>query len=206
MKKLISMLVGLTIVITAIAASDLSTSVGTETTSTLNLILKNEYSFGFTATPTIDGSVTALNKFDLKTKGSAINSTNYLQLDNSQNIFYFFYKAYTNQALKIQMSVNEPLKKNDDPSQTINFIASLQTVSGQWDGGKWDDGGSTSVALTTGSDKTTTYAKIFADDRIIDKDFNYSGVCRVIISSSENIGTKKPGNYSTNIYLNLINI
>lgn len=168
MKKLISMLVGLTIVITAIAASDLSTSVGTETTSTLNLSLTNEYSFGFTATPTIDGSVTALNEFKLKTKGYAINSTNYLQLDNSQNIFYFFYKAYTNQALKIQMSVNEPLKKNDDPSQTINFIASLQTVSGQWDGGKWDDGGSTSVALTTGSDKTTTYAKIFADDRIID--------------------------------------
>ena len=77
MKKLISMLVGLTIVITAIAASDLSTSVGTETTSTLNLSLTNEYSFGFTATPTIDGSVTALNEFQLETKGSAINSTNF---------------------------------------------------------------------------------------------------------------------------------
>lgn len=206
MKRFISILVVLSIVITVISASALGTAVDAIPESTLKLVLDNEYKFGFIAAgsdgsaPTIGtGSETALSEFILEKKGYAINTSNYLQLDDTKNIFYFFYEAYTNQSLKIQISTPYPLSKEDEPSQTITFKATLATVSSKWDGA---DLSKTELVSGSASD-SVSYAAIKRDG--VTEDFNYSGLCKVTITTDENLGEKKPGNYTANIYLILTN-
>lgn len=206
MKRFISILVVLSIVITVISASALGTAVDAIPESTLKLVLDNEYKFGFIAAgsdgsaPTIGtGSETALSEFILEKKGFAINTSNYLQLDDTKNIFYFFYEAYTNQSLKIQISTPYPLSKEDESSQTITFKATLATVSSKWDGA---DLSKTELVSGSASD-SVSYAAIKRDG--VTEDFNYSGLCKVTITTDENLGEKKPGNYTANIYLILTN-
>ena len=113
------------------------------------------------------------------------------------NVFCFFYQAYTNQGnLKIKISAPYSLKKDDDPSQTISYKASFEPVSNKWDGEALSR-----TSITSGSG---TSASAFITDPSGDfDDFNYIGLCKVTITSDEDLGKKKPGNYSANIYLTL---
>ena len=186
----------------------LGSAVGDISEATLNLSLENEYKFAFVSAkadgsaPDVGtGSETALGIFTLQKAGDALTvsgESTSLKLDETKNIFYFFYQAYTNQSgLAIKMSAPNPLTKDDDPSQTINFTAKLETVSGKWDG---ENLSKTSIGPETSD--SVSQAKIKASGT--NEDFNYLGLCKVTISSAVDLGRKKPGNYSTNIYLTLI--
>lgn len=209
MKKTFALLLVLSIFVTVFASTGtLGSTVDDISEATLKLSLENEYRFAFVSAkadgsaPDVGtGSETALGEFTLQKTGDALTLSGektLLKLDETKNIFYFFYQAYTNQSgLAIKMSAPYPLTKDDDPLQTINFTAKLETVSDKWDG---ENLSKTSIGPETSD--SVSQANIKASGT--DGDFNYLGLCKVIISSNEDLGRKKPGNYSTNIYLTLI--
>lgn len=209
MKKLFVLLLSVFVVMNVFAAT--GTAVDGISEATLKLTLDNQYKFSFIEAANyggepdiVTGSVTPLSEFELSTTGDALTFSEgktTLELDEAENIFYFYYQAYTNRGdLKIKISAPYPLTKVDDPSQTIPFTVSFVTISEKWDGEALS-----STSITSGSDtESSASAKIKKDSTTTDgDDFNYMGLCKVTIDSTEDLGKKKPGNYSANIYLTL---
>ena len=215
MKKLFVLLLSVFVVMNVFATTGTTEESVGDSKATLKLTLENQYKFAFIAAATTEsgeptigtGSVNPLSEFKLSTTGDALTFSGdktTLELDEAKNVFYFFYQAYTNQGnLKIKISAPYSLKKDDDPSQTISYKASFEPVSNKWDGEALSRTSITSGSGTSGSG-TSASAYIKDPNRDFD-DFNYIGLCKVTISSVENedLGKKKPGDYSANIYLNL---
>ena len=213
MKKILVLLLSVFVVMNVFAATGTTGgAVKDVSEATLKLTLENQYKFAFIAAATTEsgeptigtGSVNPLSEFKLSTTGDALTFSGdktTLELDEAKNVFYFFYQAYTNQGnLKIKISAPYSLKKDDDPSQTISYKASFEPVSNKWDGEALSR-----TSITSGSDtESSASAKIKKDSTTTDgDDFNYMGLCKVTIDSTEDLGKKKPGNYSANIHLTL---
>ena len=210
MKKILVLLLSVFVVMNVFAATG-TTGGAVEDVSeaTLKLTLENQYRFAFIeaanggAPDIVTGPVTQLSDFTLHTTGDALTFSGdktTLELDEAKNVFYFFYQAYTNRGdLKIKISAPYPLTKVDDPSQTIPFTVSFVTISEKWDGEALS-----CPSITSGKDKeSSAVAAIKKNSTTAGDDFNYMGLCKVTIDSTEDLGKKKPGNYSANIYLTL---
>lgn len=206
MKKLIVLLLSIFVAMNIFAATGEALEGVSE--ATLNLTLENQYKFAFieaaaggTAPSIGTGQVTPLSEFTLHTTGDALiksGADTTLKLDKTRNVFYFFYQAYTNQGnLKIKISAPDSLVKDDDPNQKISYKATFYTVSGKWDG----DALSSSFITSGSTTASSASAKIKSSSA--EEDYNYMGLCKVVISSTEDLGKKKPGNYSAKIYLTL---
>lgn len=211
MKKLFVLLLSVFVVMNVFAATGTTGGeVEDLSEATLKLTLENQYKFAFIkaadngGAPDIGtGSVNPLSEFELSTTGNALifsGDKTTLELDETKNVFYFFYQAYTNRGdLKIKISAPYPLTKVDDPSQTIPFTVSFVTISEKWDGEALSPS-----PITSGKDnESSAVAAIKKNSTTEGDDFNYMGLCKVTIDSDEDLGKKKPGNYSANIYLTL---
>ena len=207
MKKLFVLLLSVFVVMNVFAAT--GEAVNVDSKATLTLELENRYKFAFIAAATTEsgeptigtGSETPLSEFKLITDGKALTMSGEgttLRLHPTQNVFYFYYQAYTNvDNLKIKISAPDDLK-NEDSSETIIFKASFKTVTDKWDGEAFPD------SITSGSDTSFAEANIKKGSTTTDgDDFNYMGLCKVTITSDVDLGKKKPGNYSANIKLTL---
>ena len=209
MKKLIVLLLSIFVVMNIFATTGtIGETVDGSSEATLNLTLENQYKFAFIAAadggtaPSIGtGPVTPLTNFTLHTTGDALiksgaNTT--LKLDETRNVFYFYYQAYTNKDnIIITISADNLVNEGND---YIQYTASFETVQNKWDGETLSPS-----SITSGSDtESSASAKIKKDSTTTDgDDFNYMGLCKVTIDSTEDLGKKKPGNYSANIYLTL---
>ena len=211
MKKILVLLLSVFVVMNVFAATGTTGgAVKDVSEATLNLTLENQYKFAFIEAADggnepdiVTGSVTPLSDFTLQTKGAALTFSEgktTLALDEAEHIFYFYYQAYTNRGdLRIKLSAPYPLTKVDDPSQTIPFTVSFVTISEKWDGEALSR-----PSITSGKDKeSSAFAAIKKNSTTAGDDFNYMGLCKVTIDSTEDLGKKKPGNYSANIYLTL---
>ena len=209
MKKLIVLLLSVFIIMNVFAATGTTGgAVGDLSEATLKLTLNNQYKFAFieaadggTAPSIGTGQVTPLSEFTLHTTGDAFimnGGKTTLRLDEARNVFYFYYQAYTNQGnLKIKISAPDSLSIAEDTSaEPISYTASFQTVEGKWDGG-----GLSSRSITSGAGTNSASASIKSSSAV--EDYNYMGLCKVVISSTEDLGKKKPGIYSANIKLTL---
>ena len=208
MKKLFVLLLSVFVVMNVFAATGEALNVDSE--ATLTLELEDKYKFAFIAAATTEsgeptigtGSETPLSEFTLHTTGDAFimnEGKTTLRLDEARNVFYFYYQAYTNRGdLKIKISAPDSLVKDDDPNQKISYKATFYTVSGKWDGENLSPS-----SITSGSDTSFAKANIKKDSTTEGDDFNYMGLCKVVISSTEDLGKKKPGIYSANIKLTL---
>ena len=211
MKKILVLLLSVFVVMNVFAATGTTGgAVKDVSEATLKLTLENQYKFAFIAAATTEsgeptigtGSVNPLSEFKLSTTGDALTFSGdktTLELDEAKNVFYFFYQAYTNQDnLIITISADD--LKNEDFSETIKYKASFEPVSNKWDGEALSR-----TSITSGSDtESSASAKIKKDSTTTDgDDFNYMGLCKVTIDSTEDLGKKKPGNYSANIHLTL---
>ena len=204
MKKLIVLLLSIFVAMNIFAATGAALEGVSE--ATLNLTLENQYKFAFIAASDVSNiggqaPVTPLSEFTLHTTGDALiksGADTTLKLDKTRNVFYFFYQAYTNQGnLKIKISAPDSLVKDDDPNQKISYKATFYTVSGKWDG----DALSSSFITSGSTTASSASAKIKSSSA--EEDYNYMGLCKVVISSTEDLGKKKPGIYSANIKLTL---
>ena len=207
MKKLFVLLLSVFVVMNVFAAT--GEVVNVDPKATLTLELENQYKFAFIAAATTEsgeptigtGSETPLSKFDLITDGNALTMSGEgttLRLHPTQNVFYFYYQAYTNRGdLKIKISAPDDLK-TEGSSETIPYTATFYTVSGKWDGENLSPS-----SITSGSDTSFAKANIKKNSTTEGDDFNYMGLCKVVISSTEDLGKKKPGIYSANIKLTL---
>ena len=207
MKKILVLLLSVFVVMNVFAAT--GTTVDGVSEATLKLILENKYKFAFIkATSNGDApsigtvSENEISEFDLFTKGDALGMSEEggttLRLDEAKNVFYFYYQAYTNRGdLKIKISAPDNLK-TEGSSETIPYTATFYTVSGKWDGENLSPS-----SITSGSDTSFAKANIKKDSTTEGDDFNYMGLCKVVISSTEDLGKKKPGEYSANIKLTL---
>ena len=207
MKKILVLLLSVFVVMNVFAAT--GTTVDGPSEATLKLTLAEQYKFAFIAAATTEsgeptigtGSETPLSKFDLITDGNALTMSGEgttLRLHPTQNVFYFYYQAYTNRGdLKIKISAPDDLK-TEGSSETIPYTATFYTVSGKWDGENLSPS-----SITSGSDTSFAKANIKKNSTTEGDDFNYMGLCKVVISSTEDLGKKKPGIYSANIKLTL---
>lgn len=202
MKKLIVLLLSIFVAMNIFAATGEAVKGVSE--ATLKLTLANQYKFAFIAASDVSNiggqaPVTPLSKFDLITDGNALTMSGEgttLKLHPTHNVFYFYYQAYTNvDNLKIKISAPDNLK-NKNSSETISYKATFETVEGKWDGG-----GLSSRSITSGAGTNSASASIKSSSAV--KDYNYMGLCKVTITSDEDLGKKKPGDYSANITLTL---
>ena len=199
MKKLFVLLLSVFVVMNVFATTGTTEESVGDSKATLKLTLENKYKLAFIRASDITSD--SLIEFPLSTNGgdaltmSGEGTT--LRLHDTQNVFYFYYQAYTNQDnLIITISADD--LKNEDFSETIKYKASFEPVSNKWDGEALSR-----TSITSGSG-TSASAYIKDPNRDFD-DFNYIGLCKVTISSVENedLGKKKPGNYSAKIKLTL---
>lgn len=209
MKKTLVLLLSVFVIMNVFAAiGTAGVEVGGDSEATLKLTLVDKYKFAFIAAadggtaPSIGtGSEVPLSEFILSTTGDALimsGADTTLKLDKTNNVFYFFYQAYTNRDdLEIKISAPDDLK-TEGSSEPIPYTATFYTVSGKWDGENLS-----SSSITSGSDTSFAKANIKKDSTTEGDDFNYMGLCKVIISSTEDLGKKKPGYYSANIKLTL---
>ena len=208
MKKILVLLLSVFVVMNVFAATG-TTVDGGPSEATFILTLAQQYKFAFIAAATTEsgeptigtGSETPLSEFKLITDGNALTMSGEgttLRLHPTQNVFYFYYQAYTNRGdLKIKISAPDNLK-TEGSSETIPYTATFYTVSGKWDGENLSPS-----SITSGSDTSFAKANIKKDSTTEGDDFNYMGLCKVVISSTEDLGKKKPGIYSANIKLTL---
>ena len=199
MKKLFVLLLSVFVVMNVFAATGtIGEAVDGSSEATLTLTLADQYKFAFIASPDITSE--PKSEFTLKTTGNALTMSGEekLKLDGTQNVFYFYYQAYTNQDnLIITISADD--LKNEDFSETIKYKASFEPVSNKWDGEALS-----CPSITSGKDKeSSAVAAIKKNSTTAGDDFNYMGLCKVTIDSTEDLGKKKPGNYSANIHLTL---
>ena len=204
MKKILVLLLSVFVVMNVFATT--GTVVG-DVSATLNLTLNNQYKVAFIeaanggAPDIVTGPVNPLSEFKLSTTGDALTFSGdktTLELDEAKNVFYFFYQAYTNKDnIIITISADNLVNEGND---YIQYTASFETVQNKWDGEALSP-----ASITSGSDtESSASAKIKKDSTTTDgDDFNYMGLCKVTIDSTEDLGKKKPGNYSANIYLTL---
>ena len=210
MKKTLVLLLSIFVVMNIFAATGtIGEVVDGSSEATLKLTLKDQYKFAFIAAadggtaPSIGtGKETALSRFDLITTGNALTMSGEgttLKLDQDKNVFYFYYQAYTNRDnLKIKISAPQSLVNDDDSSQTIPYTASFTTTN------IWDGEALSSSSITSGSDTASSAsAEIKKNSPTEGDDYNYMGLCKVTITSTTDLGKKKPGNYSANIILTL---
>ena len=200
MKKLFVLLLSVFVVMNVFATTGTTEESVGDSKATLKLTLENQYKLAFIRASDITSD--PLIEFPLSTNGgdaltmSGEGTT--LRLHDTQNVFYFYYQAYTNRGdLKIKISAPDNLK-TEDSSETIPYTATFYTVSGKWDGENLS-----SSSITSGSDTSFAKANIKKDSTTEGDDFNYMGLCKVVISSTEDLGKKKPGIYSANIKLTL---
>ena len=200
MKKLFVLLLSVFVVMNVFATTG---TVAGDVSATLNLTLNNQYKVAFIeaanggAPDIVTGPVTPLSNFTLHTTGDALDMSekNKLILDANQNVFYFYYQAYTNKDnIIITISADNLVNGGND---SIQYTASFETVQNKWDGETLSPS-----SITSGSG-TSASANIKSSSTV--KDYNYMGLCKVVISSIENedLGKKKPGDYSANIHLTL---
>ena len=214
MKKLFVLLLSVFVVMNVFATTGTTEESVGDSKATLKLTLENKYKLAFIRASDITSD--SIIEFPLSTNGgdaltmSGEGTT--LRLHDTQNVFYFYYQAYTNQDnLIITISADD--LKNEDFSETIKYKASFVTLD-KWDGdtlshsyiisgsNTTSESDTTSESGTTSeSEPTSASAKIKSSSTL--KDYNYMGLCKVTITSDEDLGKKKPGNYSANIYLTL---
>ena len=198
MKKIFVLLLSVFVVMNVFATTG---TVAGDVSATLNLTLNNQYKVEFIeaanggAPDIVTGPVTPLSDFTLHTTGDALDMSgnNKLILDANQNVFYFYYQAYTNKDnIIITISADNLVNGGND---SIQYTASFETVQNKWDGETLSPS-----SITSGSG-TSASANIKSSSTA--KDYNYMGLCKVTITSDEDLGKKKPGNYSAKIYLTL---
>ena len=202
MKKILVLLLSVFVVMNVFATTGTTEESVGDSKATLKLTLENKYKLAFIRASDITSD--SLIEFPLSTNGgdaltmSGEGTT--LRLHPTQNVFYFYYQAYTNRGdLKIKFSADDLVNGDDDSPQTIKYIASFETISENWDGEALSR-----TSITSGSDTSFAEANIKKGSTTTDgDDFNYMGLCKVTITSDEDLGKKKPGNYSANIYLTL---
>ena len=206
MKKLIVLLLSVFVIMNVFASTGTTgEAVKGVSEATLKLTLANQYKFAFIAASDVSNiggqaPVTPLSEFTLHTTGDAFimnGGRTTLRLDEARNVFYFYYQAYTNvDDLIIKISAPDKLK-NKNSSETISYKATFETVSGKWDG----DALSSSFITSGSTTASSASAKIKSSSA--EEDYNYMGLCKVTITSDEDLGKKKPGDYSANIKLTL---
>ena len=206
MKKLFVLLLSVFVIMNVFASTGTTgEAVKGVSEATLKLTLANQYKFAFIAASDISNiggqaPVTPLSKFDLFTDGNALTMSGEgttLKLHPTKNVFYFYYQAYTNvDNLKIKISAPDNLK-NKNSSETISYKATFETVEGKWDGEAFPDS-----PITSGSDTASSASASIKSSSAVE-DYNYMGLCKVTITSDEDLGKKKPGDYSANIKLTL---
>ena len=213
MKKIFVLLLSVFVVMNVFATTGTTEESVGDSKATLKLTLENKYKLAFIASPDITSE--PKSEFTLKTTGNALTMSGEgttLRLHDTQNVFYFYYQAYTNQDnLIITISADD--LKNEDFSETIKYKASFVTLD-KWDGdtlshsyiisgsNTTSESDTTSESGTTSeSEPTSASAKIKSSSTL--KDYNYMGLCKVTITSDEDLGKKKPGIYRANIYLTL---
>lgn len=206
MKKILVLLFSVFVVMNVFAETDTAeVEVRGSSEATLNLTLANQYKLSFIKAADggdepdiVTGPVTSLSEFNLITTGNALTMSGEenLKLHDTQNVFYFYYQVYTNEENLI-ITISADNLKNEDSTAMISYKASFATVEGKWDGEALSR-----PSITSGSG-TSASAKIKSSSTL--KDYNYMGLCKVTISSVENedLGKKKPGNYSAKIKLTL---
>ena len=207
MKKILVLLLSVFVVMNVFAATGTTGgAVGDVSEATLKLTLENQYKFAFIAAATTEsgeptigtGSVNPLSEFKLSTTGDALTFSGdktTLELDEAKNVFYFYYQAYTNKDnIIITISADNLVNEGND---YIQYTASFETVQNKWDGETLSPS-----SITSGSG-TSASANIKSSSTV--KDYNHMGLCKVVISSikNEDLGKKKPGDYSANIHLTL---
>ncbi len=193
MKKTIILLflflVGLNFVFAAVE-SGLVPEDNKSTTLTLNLD-GDAYLVGFSET---EGD---FNHQDYIALSESINEAA-MTVSLKEKVFYFFYLAITDANVSFEIEVT-PLylggtKVPDDNSRKIDYTATItKTVV-------WNGGDVTNSTLNTSGTKVSgpcnlkgsSYTNYFA-----------TGIARVVISSSENLGGKVPGAYSGTIKVTL---
>lgn len=188
MKRILALLIVLAVLTSVFAA--VSTNVDTPSSATLNLALEQKYEFAFVKDK--DDLTKAMDSFSLNTKGEALEKS--LELDETRNIFYFYYKVYTGETnLYIKFDASNPLTNTEGDS--INYSVKLETLSG------WDAAGFS----TTGFESGSTSEAIIRSASVNSAKFNLYGICKVTIddASGVKLWEKKPGSYSAPIYLKL---
>ena len=195
MKKIIIVLflflIGLNFVFAAESGLNESNN-KSSTTLTLSLD-EDKYLVGFSETEsdfTHKGTITL-------SSGSIDKNTTTVSLEGKT--FYFFYKAITDASVSFKIAVT-PLyfngtKVTDDDSKKIDYTATITKINNKWNGAdvtpsKLDTKGTTET--NTCNLKGNNYTNYFA-----------TGIARVVISSSENLGGKVPGAYKGTITVTL---
>lgn len=134
----------------------------------------------------------------------SINSVN-MTVSLVEKDFYFFYKAITDESgVKFQIEVTPMYQGGTAPTgndvekakKTINYTATI-TPTDVWNGEPIS--GNISLNTTTSS---TTSSKYLLKASGYDK-YLTQGIARVVISSTEELGGKVPGNYTGTIKVTL---
>ena len=157
-----------------------------------------------------DAYITGFSKSDSSlSHASAIVLSEDINNDNMtvslvEKEFYFFYKAITDESnVKFQIEVTPmyhagtaPTGTDDEKAKkTINYTATI-TPTAVWNG----EPTSGNISLNTIS--STTSSKYLLKASGYDKYFT-QGIAKVVISSTDELGNKVPGNYTGTIKVTL---
>ena len=174
------------------------TNENNKATTDLELNLDGDaYLFGFSES---DNDYTHVNSIDLS---ETINNSA-MTVSLQQKDFYLFYKAITDDpsvAFKVSIS---PLYLNgttsDDASKRIDYKAEI-TKTNIWNGANFS-----SISLeTTGENTDESISVLLKNNEEGNKFSQYyaTGIAKVVISSTVDLGTKTPGTYKGTITVTL---